>query len=450
MSHSPRPGSRASQRPGSRASFRASSPSLGGVYLRNQISTVKHEIRQQTARLQTLETALQRAPRPLPQVSPDSPDQPLRRKSSLNDAGFDSYIPVPTRNRNRDSVQPQRQDIREGVPLENLTIDGVATGKRQGSPTRTLSRIPVASVGNARTLAEDGVVSPSESFIDSSLLAAPPSPGASARRSIGTSGGTSQVLADLQAKMLIARSTLDNTKSQLRQSQRAVAALTRQTEDLKEGRERHRLEIEQLNNVITRKERLLQEVLERARKAEAEATTLKTQVKTDTATTKKTIRDMEVALTEATALSQKSQSEYAAIQSAYTRLGESWRRELDGVKEDMRVREAALRKEAEDIALKYRSLVKLVQASSAERAKLEAARGDARAINEEFAASFRTELSALAQEIERSSSQSKEDTRMTLVVKDELDRILRLMHALGRASAEDEDEDDTTLDLSLL
>lgn len=43
-------------------------------------------------------------------------------------------------------------------------------------------------------------------------------------------------------------------------SQRSVAQLTRQTEDLKEGRERLRLENEGLNNVVARKERLLQEV----------------------------------------------------------------------------------------------------------------------------------------------------------------------------------------------
>lgn len=201
-------------------------------------------------------------------------------------------------------------------------------------------------------------------------------------------------------------------------------------------------------------------MLERARKAEAEAAALKTQLKTETAGTKKSLRDMEAALAEATAISQKSQSEYAAVQSAYSRLGESWRKELDGVKADMRAREEALRKETEDVAVKYRSLVKLVQASSSERSKLDAAKADAQAMNEEFARPFRAELSALAQEIERSCAQSKEDTRVTgyatapgvffradphvSVVKEELDRILRLMHALGRANADDED---TTLEL---
>ena len=75
-----------------------------------------------------------------------------------------------------------------------------------------------------------------------------------------TPGGTTKVLADLQTGVVNARNALENTKSQLRLSQRTVAQLTRQTEDLKEGRERLRLENEGLNNVVARKERLLQEV----------------------------------------------------------------------------------------------------------------------------------------------------------------------------------------------
>lgn len=59
---------------------------------------------------------------------------------------------------------------------------------------------------------------------------------------------------------MASRTALDNAKAQLRISQRTVAQLTRQNEDLKEGRERLRLENEGLNNVVARKERLLQEV----------------------------------------------------------------------------------------------------------------------------------------------------------------------------------------------
>jgi len=130
-------------------------------------------------------------------------------------------------------------------------------------------------LGNARALADDGL-SPARNSppailpIDAhaannsvnlnastSSLQAPSSPN---RRISLTPGGTTKVLADLQAGGINARNALENTKSQLRLSQRTVAQLTRQTEDLKEGRERLRLENEGLNNVVARKERLLQEV----------------------------------------------------------------------------------------------------------------------------------------------------------------------------------------------
>lgn len=129
--------------------------------------------------------------------------------------------------------------------------------------------------GNARALADEGQPatqrpSPNNSSsklspLDfdtsstslSSTLQAPPSPN---RRISLTPGGTTKVLADLQTGVINARNALENTKAQLRLSQRSVAQLTRQTEDLKEGRERLRLENEGLNNVVARKERLLQEV----------------------------------------------------------------------------------------------------------------------------------------------------------------------------------------------
>lgn len=80
------------------------------------------------------------------------------------------------------------------------------------------------------------------------------------------------MLAELQARAANGQRLIENTKAQLRQSQRTVAQvrpasvvplssdthgvtrpqLTRQTEDLKEGRERLRIEIEGLNNVRMR------------------------------------------------------------------------------------------------------------------------------------------------------------------------------------------------------
>jgi hypothetical protein len=111
------------------------------------------------------------------------------------------------------------------------------------------SGIPVSSVGHARTLADDGQrqqqggPSPTTPVGDSSLhgdasfrsstllsplpstsgaTSTPTSPSAGYRRSL-VGGGTTKVLADLQAHTLQVKSVLENTKSQLRSSQRTIA-----------------------------------------------------------------------------------------------------------------------------------------------------------------------------------------------------------------------------------
>lgn len=106
--------------------------------------------------------------------------------------------------------------------------------------------------GNARALAEEN-----DNLQASSSSLPPISPN---KRSSFAPGNTTKVLADLQAGVLHAKNALENTRGQLRASQRQASMLTRQVEDLKEARERLRLENEGLNNVVARKERLLQEV----------------------------------------------------------------------------------------------------------------------------------------------------------------------------------------------
>jgi len=84
------------------------------------------------------------------------------------------------------------------------------------------------------------------------------------------------VIDSLQTEVLGLKGHLERVKGEARSSQRVVESvsrigqmedvsaqlicfqLTRQTEDLKETRERMRVECEGLNNVIARKERLLQ------------------------------------------------------------------------------------------------------------------------------------------------------------------------------------------------
>ncbi|KAJ6581681.1 hypothetical protein B0H19DRAFT_515910 [Mycena capillaripes] len=428
---------KSADRPSSRSSVRSSrapSPSISSddpVAVRNQVSTLKHTIRHQQAQLQSLENMLLRGPRPYPPEISDPTMQPstsppngspikTNRRSSyevLKGIAPDSGLPLPR----RDPSAPL-EDFREGIPMTFGNGGTVSPPgyKRGGSPTRTLSRIPVSSVGNARALADEGQpathravpASSSKLTIDTdakspSALQPPPSPNPSHRMSLAP-GGTTKVLADLQTGVSNARNALENTKAQLRLSQRSVAQLTRQTEDLKEGRERLRLENEGLNNVVARKERLLQEVLERARKAEAEAATLKTQLKSETSTSKKTIREMETALVESTALSQKSEREYITLRDSLKGLVEGFKSDTERLREEMTKREDKWRKEAETVGKKYRLLLEEIKNAGEGRAEIKAAREADQAATRELEKGWQEEIQRLKEEVDRSGKESEE------------------------------------------
>ncbi|KAI0305823.1 hypothetical protein B0F90DRAFT_1623930 [Multifurca ochricompacta] len=454
-----RPSSSTSNR--SIPSTRARSPSLSlddPVSIRHHMSTLKHSIRHQQAQLQTLENLLQRAPRmpitnsnspppsPLPDPLPSDfpPISPIVSFDVLQSlAGPDSNLPLPRR-----APSPLSYDgIREGVPMDFGTGPSSQTYKRQPSPTRTLSRIPVSSVGNARALADDGVlatpprysqaiVAPSAIDPSHSNVLHPPSPNMDNRRLSLTPGGTTKVLADLQTGVINARNALENTKAQLRLSQRSVAQLTRQTEDLKEVRERLRLENEGLNNVVARKERLLQEVLERARKAEAETTVLKSQLKAETTSSKKSLREMEAALAESTALSSKSEREYIILRDSLKGMKNAWRTDIDSLREDMRKREERLRGEVEAAGKKYAKLLEESKARNADVLNVEQLREDDARIRREVEEEVREQISALKEQVKRSSEASEKAGKTAEHLAGELARLRRLMRSTGQPAPE--------------
>ena len=87
-------------------------------------------------------------------------------------------------------------------------------------------------------------------------------------------------------------------------------------------------------------------MLERARKAEAETVTLKTQLKAETTNSKKSLREMEAALAESTALSSKSEHEYITLRDSLKGMKVAWRADVDSLREDMCKREERWRGEA--------------------------------------------------------------------------------------------------------
>lgn len=256
----------------------------------------------------------------------------------------------------------------------------------------------------------------------------PPSPN---KRLSLTPGGTTKVLADLQTGVINARNALENTKTQLRVSQRSVAQLTRQTEDLKEGRERLRLENEGLNNVVARKERLLQEVcnsflylfffmlllmsvpdwcfqvLERARKAEAEAATLKGQLKSETTASKKIMRDMEGTLVESTALSQKSEREYITLRDSLKKMAEDWKADAERLRTEMTKRENKLKDEAQSMGKKYRLLVEELK-GDAGKDSIASLRQEDEKVGAQVEDAFRDEIVALRAKMDQVSGDGEE------------------------------------------
>lgn len=193
---------------------------------------------------------------------------------------------------------------------------------------------------------------------------------------------------------------------------------------MKEVRERLRLENEGLNNVVARKERLLQEVcihvfcvvpcsffmevLERARKAEAEAATLKSQLKTETTTSKRSLREMEAALAESTTLSQKSEREYITLRDSIKGMTESWKHETDRLRDEMRKREDKVKKEAETIGKKYKQLAEDMKEAQLGQTKVKDLQTEDSNIRKEIEDEFRQEIKQLNAQIEEQSHRSEQ------------------------------------------
>ena len=102
-------------------------------------------------------------------------------------------------------------------------------------------------------------------------------------------------------------------------------------------------------------------MLERARKAEAEVVTLKSQLKQETTTSKKSMREMEASLTEASARTQKSEREYVALRDSMKALVDGFKADAASLREEMRKREEKVKAEATAAASKYAKLAEQVK-----------------------------------------------------------------------------------------
>lgn len=109
-----------------------------------------------------------------------------------------------------------------------------------------------------------------------------------------------------------------------------------------------RVENGSLNNVIARKERLLQEVLERARTAETSLKELQQTRKSLEQSTKKQVQEMTQQMNDAIVEKTKAERECVSLRDGVKSLRDVWAREVKALKEEMRRKEEEDKEEMEE------------------------------------------------------------------------------------------------------
>ena len=150
-------------------------------------------------------------------------------------------------------------------------------------------------------------------------------------------------------------------------------------------------------------------MLDRARKAETEVVTLRSQLKNETQTSKKSIREMESAMTESQARSQKSEREYITLRESIKGLVESFKRDTENLREEMRRREEKVKKEAEEVGKKYVTLVEKVkkERESGESGEVKRLLEENAKLRKEIEDRFRADVEEMKVEVKRSSKETQ-------------------------------------------
>lgn len=155
-------------------------------------------------------------------------------------------------------------------------------------------------------------------------------------------------------------------------------------------------------------------MLERARKAETDSAAYKSQLKTESTSSKKALREMEITLAESTALSQRSEREYITLRESISDLIEGWKNDTDKLREEMRKREDRWKNEAEVMGRKYKKLVEEVQKERDGKLELDKLKEENESIGKEVEERFNGKMEEMRAEIERSSRETDEAKEIAL------------------------------------
>lgn len=385
-----------SRRPASRSSFAsdtAQDDHTSSATLRSQLHELRHVLRQKNALLASLERnqlpvagrsrAGGRSSLPAQATTTPAMPQPVavgarRRTSSLDHASaVDS-------NRSDEDMSPSPANA--GMPLSDVinTVDSGRSdspngvmgrrkrrdangGRRSVTPDRIINGanstmtnslgLSTVREGNSSALVlGEGFLAPTIASENRRVATAVGGPGGTPRLasngipalgspilSPGGGKGTSKVIESLTSELSTLKLALDDAKAQLRTSQRTVSSLQRALDDAKEALGRSRTENETLGQMMARKDKKIQEALDRARKAESESKELgKSSREWGTR-----MRKIESELGEERILKQRAEVQYEAIAAEWKQIREAWEKEMKELRES---KGDAVRKNREEVS----------------------------------------------------------------------------------------------------
>ncbi|KAI5479199.1 hypothetical protein MNV49_004060 [Pseudohyphozyma bogoriensis] len=304
-------------------------------------------------------------------------------------------------------------DTPSSPPLDASTGDrlSASTGssRANGASTRIADQNPFFGSGNSRERMKNSAAS--------------------------ANSGSGKVISGLQSELISVKSTLDAVRSQLRLSQKAVEHLTKQNDDLKESKERFNSETDGLAKMLSRKERLHDELQTRATVAESSLASLQQNHQELATTSEARIAELEQKCEEAEGSKAKAESEYESLRGGMKSMADGWRADLDWLKADLVKVEAKHQRELDDLKLKHAALTKLFKAKEAEHTDVKTALASAAAAQRSIVAKYETTVAELRTRLDAAEKSGEVEKALATAetLNGEFVRLRRMMrdHALA-------------------
>lgn len=121
---------------------------------------------------------------------------------------------------------------------------------------------------------------------------------------------------------------------------------------------------------------------------------------------------MEAALSESTALSQKSEREYITLRDSLKSMGEAWKVDTDRLRDEMRKREEKLVAESQKIGKMYKDLVEQVKKAKEAKEDVEKVKAEDKARREDIEKYWSDQIASIKTMMEKEGRDSQEANRI--------------------------------------